>query len=172
MTRRKKTRKPGAIGVKSTPKVLREKNSGSQPGKSGKGQPAGSRQALKATASSGQRNVDSNQDPRLGSKRPISLVLPDAQMSPSSKPASAPTKPLTLEAEFEQLENDPRLQQLLSDLDDGKTLSDSDKAWMDKQLARYQVIAEKLGIELDDEEEDEDDLEPWQRFENPKDWIE
>lgn len=168
MTRRKKTRKPGAIGVKSTPKVLRPKNAVTDPqsSKSGKGKPAGSRQSQDSGANQSGRVRSHASDPRVGSKRPIPLVVTE-QPTPQPKPVPQAISP---EAEFEQLENDPRLQQLLSDLDDGKTLSDADNAWMEKQLARYQALADQLGIELDDDD-DEDELEPWKRFENPKDWL-
>ncbi|MGX5915252.1 Der GTPase-activating protein YihI [Aliidiomarina sp. Khilg15.8] len=166
MTRQKKTRKPGPLGAKSQPKTQREHQepaSGKRPARV-KGKPAGSRHNVQQDNKTVSKNERSG-DPRVGSKRKIDLVAPEA------KPEKAP---LTPQQELEQLENNERLQALLAKLENGDELSRQDKVWVDEKLDRYQTLATELGLDDEDdldEEDDEDDLEPWQKFENPKDWL-
>lgn len=186
MTRQKKSRKPGTLGAKSAPKNLRERKApeaGKAPHKS-KGKPAGNRHSVETKGGQkGSSSPSQAHDPRVGSKRKIPLQVPTQQPSKTLTPAPTATvkeQPPVLsevtndealrlaEDEFARLENDPRLQDLLAQLDAGDKLTASDKVWVDKQLERYQVLADQLGIEAEDEE---DELEPWQKFENPKDWL-
>lgn len=180
MTRRRKTRKPGALGTKSQPKNMREHNDGSsnKGAQRTKGKAAGSRHNVgeKATQSQSQQQ---NQDPRLGSKRKISLAAPEK--GPEKQTTATVTASNTkeypavevdirqAEDEFAMLENDERLQDLLAMMDEGKALDGEDQVWVEQQLDRYRQLANELGIDLD--EDDEEELEPWKRFENPKDWI-
>lgn len=184
MTRQKKSRKPGTLGAKSTPKNLRERKA-PEPGKKPhkvKGRPAGNRHSIETKrgggASGGSRSAT---DPRLGSKRKIPLTVPApeapkvAANPASSKPVEQPVNDdLKLaEDEFARLENDPKLQDLLAQMDAGDALSEDDQAWVDAQLDRYRQLADELGVAIDDyaDEDDDEPLEPWQRFENPKDWV-
>lgn len=165
MTRQKKSRKPGPLGVKSQPKVQREHKepaAGKRPARV-KGKPAGSRHNLLQDTKAETRNARSG-DPRVGSKRKIDLVAP-------VEPTRA--TPMTPEQELEQLENNERLQALLATLDNGGELSRNDQKWVDEKLARYQTLATQLGLndESDAATDEDDDLEPWQKFENPKDWL-
>lgn len=164
MTRRKKSRTPGTLGVKSQPKPLRAKKEPDQRKKpeQAKGKPAGNRHNL-SQSEAARKESDASRDPRVGSKRKIPLVTPVKAES------------LTAEQELAQLENDDRLQSLLAQMDEGETLAPRDRSFVNDRLARYQELAKELGLE-DDLEEDaevdgEDELEPWQKFENPKDWI-
>lgn len=182
MTRQKKSRKPGVLGTKSQPKNLRE-HARNEPGKKphkAKGKPAGNRHSLVDGATSHSEARRAKDDPRHGSKRKIPLTVSAA---PSKGDVDRPKDDvaMTPEQEFAALENNQRLQQLLAQLDQGQRISDSDQQWVDAQLDRYQALAQQLGIDLeegaedeerDDEERDDEDLEPWQRFENPKDWVE
>lgn len=179
MTRRRKTRKPGALGAKSQPKNMREHKDGStnKSVQRTKGKAAGSRHNVGEKAAQSQ-SPQQNQDPRLGSKRKISLAVPEKQPTApvtASKTEEYPAVELDIrqaEDEFAMLENDERLQDLLAMMDEGKALDGEDQAWVERQLDRYRQLADELGIDLDeDEEEDEEELEPWKRFENPKDWI-
>lgn len=165
MTRQKKTRKPGPLGVKSQPKVQRERKepaSGKRPAQV-KGKPAGSRHNVQQDNKSVTRDQQSG-DPRVGSKRKIDL------QAPVSKPEKTA---LTAQQELEQLENNERLQTLLAALENGDELSRQDQSWVNEKLDRYQGLANELGISDEDDEieDDEDELEPWQKFENPKDWL-
>ncbi len=189
MTRQKKSRKPGTLGVKSKPKNLRERAPVDSTKKSDKtkGKPAGNRHS--ATAPKRERTSASKQveDPRVGSKRKIALTpsvkAPVAPAKPAVAATAKPTEPAVetrvdpairmAEDEFARLENDPRLQDLLAQMDAGDTVSPDDEAWVEQQLERYRQLAAELGIDVDEygDDDDDDDLEPWQRFENPKDWV-
>lgn len=100
-------------------------------------------------------------DPRLGSKKPVPLVVETVYGNAKKKPApQKETKPrLSPEEELAMLENDPRLDALLDKLDDGETLSAEDQAFVDQTLDRIDVLMELLGIELGDDEDDEIDEE-------------
>ncbi|WP_157982848.1 Der GTPase-activating protein YihI [Aliidiomarina minuta] len=171
MTRRKKSRTPGTLGVKSQPKSLRAKKQPDQRKnpEQAKGKPAGNRHSLLQQQAEHSQSGQPR-DPRVGSKRKIPLVTP------------VKAENLTAEQELAQLENDERLQSLLEQVDKGETLTPRDRNFVNARLARYQELAKQLGIvEEEDEEEgdnadeteseSEDELEPWQKFENPKDWI-
>ena len=56
------------------------------------------------------------------------------------------------------IENDERLNLLLDRLDDGQSVSADDEAWLDAKLARHQELLAELGI--DDEDEDEQQPSP------------
>lgn len=200
MTRQKKSRKPGTLGAKSTPKNLRQRpaGEGATTQSKRKGKPPGNRHSIETQAKTD--NQASNQptgDPRVGSKRKIPLAAPSVKAGPEQRPEEHKNEqPTSVEAapnpasvgnpsapvddsikfaedEFARLENDPRLQDLLAQLDAGDTVAPEDQAWVDQQLDRYQQLADQLGVNLDDEnaDEDDDELEPWQKFENPKDWV-
>lgn len=172
MTRRKKTRKQGPLGVKSQPKNVREHGAtdNSKKPQRSKGKPAGNRHAEGAAKSAAATGESRQNDPRVGSKRKIPLSVASPAPAPATKQKAA-AEPLSPEQEFAALEENERLQKLLARLDDGKALSAEDQQWVDRQLTRYRALAEKLGIDLEDDDDSDDDLEPWQRFENPKDWV-
>ncbi|MDG0798079.1 Der GTPase-activating protein YihI [Pectobacterium punjabense] len=142
-----------------------------------RGHAAGSRTQEKASSDqkSGQRKVA---DPRIGSKKPVQLGVLDsaiAKPKPKSKP-SAPVekavaaKPtMSPEEELEMLENDARLDALLDRLDSGETLSAKDQSWVDETLDRIDILMEELGIELGDEEEQQEDMLQLLKRNNPKD---
>ena len=58
--------------------------------------------------------------------------------------------------ELERLENNEILNELLDALDEGKTISKADQQFVDKCLDRIAQLMEELGIQ--DEDETEDDL--------------
>lgn len=152
MTRKRKTRKIGPVGVRSTPKDERKQSLPTKGKKISdrKGLPSGSRFSPKTTGEGETPQARSGaDDPRHGSKKPVQLVMPkQAQKAPSAR-ALEPAEELAM------LENDDRLQDFLTALEEGETLHAEDQAWVDQQLARYQQLVEELGIDLDDEEEDE-----------------
>ena len=65
-------------------------------------------------------------------------------------------KKLAPEVELERLENNEILNELLDALDEGKTISKADQQFVDECLDRIAQLMEELGIQ--DEEETEDDL--------------
>ncbi|OSM95181.1 MULTISPECIES: Der GTPase-activating protein YihI [Lonsdalea] len=95
-------------------------------------------------------------DPRIGSKKKIPLTPADEIPVVSvAEPELEQRATLSPEAELEMLENDPRLDELLDLLEKGETLSVKDQSWVDEKLDRIDALMELLGIELDDDEEEE-----------------
>ncbi|STD50120.1 Der GTPase-activating protein YihI [Edwardsiella tarda] len=80
---------------------------------------------------------------------------------------------LTPEAELARLENDPRLDALLERLEEGATLNSEEQRYVDEMLDRIDELMEELGIELEDDEEEEKDEDIMQllRRGSPKDAI-
>jgi ribosome assembly protein YihI (activator of Der GTPase) len=172
MTRQKKSRKPGPLGAKSQPKIHREHQdpaAGKRPARV-KGKPAGSRHNVHLDSKAERKNTSSG-DPRVGSKRKIDLVPPTERQLTQPATTGSAKAAMTPQQEFDQLENNERLQALLATLDEGGELSRNDQKWVDEKLDRYQELARELGVDVEDDEDEDDDLEPWQKFENPKDWL-
>ena len=146
MTRIKKTRKSGPLALRKADRKPDEAVSSSKAKENtkekGKGKAAGSRYGAQAQSQQ-QKAVGELKDPRHGSKKPVPLTVP--------KKAMAPEKDLLA------LENDTRLQALLDRAENGDILTKADQTWLDAQLARYQELAELLGIDLDAEEDEDDD---------------
>lgn len=97
----------------------------------------------------------SEKDPRIGSKKPISL-LPE-QTSNTPKPQEKPVKDvksLSPEKELAQLENDDRLDALLERLENGEELNTNDQDYVDHTLDRIDELMAILGIEFEEEEEE------------------
>ncbi|ULR31087.1 Der GTPase-activating protein YihI [Dickeya fangzhongdai] len=116
---------------------------------------------------------DKLKDPRIGSKKPVSL-LPEGAVVAVKAPVAAKEKPARLspQEELEMLENDPRLDELLDRLEKGETLPAKEQSWLDETLDRIDILMEQLGISLDDDEEDEEqeeDMLQLLRRNNPKD---
>jgi uncharacterized protein len=119
-----------------------------------RGHASGSRTQVDAT---NQKNKAEGQakDPRIGSKVPVMLVV-DAKVQVKSKPSIKEQARLSPEEELTKLENDERLDALLERLDEGATLSADDQAYVDHTLDRIDALMEELGIELGDEEDEEE----------------
>jgi len=120
-----------------------------------KGLKAGSRQQVeqpKNKSGSGQ-----SKDPRIGSRKPVVLVLDDTQKKQAAPKAVKEKKlVMTPEQELASIENDDRLNDLLDRLDAGETLDAAEQAWVDQRVDRYQELMDELGIiDSDDEEDDE-----------------
>ncbi|RUO43654.1 hypothetical protein CWE15_00175 [Aliidiomarina taiwanensis] len=152
MTRKRKTRKIGPVGVRSTPKEERKQSLPTKGKKISerKGLPSGSRFSPKNKGESDHaQNRSGSDDPRHGSKKPVPLVMPEQVKKAPADRQLDPTEELAM------LENDDRLQDFLTALEEGETLHVEDQAWVDEQLARYQQLVEELGIDLDDEDDEE-----------------
>ncbi|CAM3739238.1 GTPase-activating protein [Rouxiella silvae] len=101
-------------------------------------------------------------DPRIGSKKAVPLIVETVfNNSPKPKKVAKPkqeAKPaLPPEEELTLLENDARLDSLLDQLDEGKTLSAEDQSYVDQTLDRIDVLMELLGIELGDEDDEDEE---------------
>ncbi|QTM01692.1 Der GTPase-activating protein YihI [Mannheimia sp. ZY171111] len=120
----------------------------------------------------GSRNVDSTEqkkavvkevkDPRIGSRKKVPLMVefvnqPEKGRTIKPVPVEAVKPVLSPEQELEQLENNECLNQLLDDLEAGKTLSSEDQKFMNECLDRIDELMTELGIEFENEESDNGD---------------
>ena len=120
-----------------------------------RGNAAGSRANGTGGASGGNKQKQ-QQDPRIGSKKPIALGVTDAPVVKQPKPKSE--KPmLSPQAELDMLESDERLDALLERLENDETLSAEDQKWVDAKLERIDELMQQLGLSYDDDEEEEEE---------------
>ncbi|CAK6716546.1 Der GTPase-activating protein YihI [Vibrio harveyi] len=152
MSRKKKSRKPGASGAPEFV-VTRNRTESDVEGRLRKR--AKKRKGLKT----GSRNSDAEEqkkqaaaqkrDPRLGSKKKIPLIV---------EPAKKQTKQerrLSAEQELEMLENDAQLNVLLDRIEAGENLGTGLQKYVDEKLDRIEKLMDQLGL-LEPEEYDED----------------
>lgn len=145
MTRQKKARGPGKLGPSKNPELGNTKPAVKGAKRSGKGHRAGHRQGpSKATTTSA--NPQQRQDPRLGSTKAVPLVKAKAVTAPSAPPAD---DRLAKTARLEALENDPRLNALLDQLDAGQALDDDDQQYLDDITDQIDKLMSELGIDGD-----------------------
>ena len=97
-------------------------------------------------------------DPKIGSKKKVPLIVEFVNKPEKGQiiPVVKPVKKLDPIQELENLENNEILNELLDALDEGKTISKADQQFVDECLDRIAELMKELGIE--DEEENEDDL--------------
>ena len=120
-----------------------------------RGHAPGSR-ASGSDGASGSNKQKQQNDPRIGSKKPIALGVTDAPVVKQQKPKSE--KPmLSPQAELDMLENDERLDALLERLEEGETLTAEEQSWVDAKLDRIDELMQKLGLSYDDEDDEEED---------------
>ena len=106
-----------------------------------------------------QKSTNTIKDPRIGSKKPISLLQTNDSSIKNKVNQPQKTK-LTPQQELEQLENDTKLDHLLDLVEQGKTLTDDQQSYLDNKLDRIDQLMKQLGIEDDDFEDDEELDEP------------
>ncbi|MGI2856377.1 Der GTPase-activating protein YihI [Shewanella algae] len=143
MSRSKKTRKVGENNPKLAPRTKKSERAPARK-KQDSGNKAGSRQNP-ATPKGQKRAGSDKQDIRLGSKKPVALdIIKEKVAQPK----------LTDEQLLLQLEEDPRLNKLLDQLEEGRELAADDQQWLERQLAKIEKLMEKLGItDLDQADE-------------------
>ena len=105
------------------------------------------------------KSTNTIKDPRIGSKKPISLLQTNDSSIKNKINQPQKTK-LTPQQELEQLENDTKLDHLLDLVEQGKTLTDDQQSYLDNKLDRIDQLMKQLGIEDDDFEDDEELDEP------------
>lgn len=111
-------------------------------------------------AANGQKNGQNQAaDPRLGSKKPVPLVVDDKAVTARPVKAKEPVAKVKLspEQELAMLEQDDRLDGLLARLEEGETVTAKEQEYIDTCLDRIDELMTILGIELEDEEEEEED---------------
>lgn len=101
------------------------------------------------------KSTNTIKDPRIGSKKPISLLQTNDSSIKNKVNQPQKTK-LTPQQELEQLENDTKLDHLLDLVEQGKTLTDDQQSYLDNKLDRIDQLMKQLGIEDDDFEDDEE----------------
>ncbi|MDF2179740.1 Der GTPase-activating protein YihI [Aliiglaciecola sp. CAU 1673] len=113
------------------------------------GRPPGSRHSESKAKTLSTTGV--NKDPRIGSKKPIPLVV--QEQPKQAKRYFSPAQ------ELKAIEEDARLESLLSRLEEGEQLNADDKAYMEAKLSRHAQLCDMLGIvaEVDEPEQDEED---------------
>ncbi|WP_340681062.1 Der GTPase-activating protein YihI [Paraglaciecola sp.] len=154
MARAKKSRKIGQIGVRKSPdfkRVEKEKRI-----KKVLGKPAGNRNNQPISGDDS-KNIKTNKDPRLGSKKPIELFIQTIAVE-QTKPK---VKTLTFQQELSEIENDDKLSLLIGKLDSGLEIDRVSQNYIDQKLNRHKLLCEILGIKEDIEEDvsnDDDDL--------------
>ncbi|GGZ21083.1 MULTISPECIES: Der GTPase-activating protein YihI [Shewanella] len=146
MSRSKKTRKVGENNPKLAPRSKKSERAPARK-KQDSGNKAGSRQ--NPAAPKGQKRAGTDkQDIRLGSKKPVALDIVKEKVAQPKQPK------LTDEQLLLQLEEDPRLNKLLDQLEEGRELAADDQQWLERQLAKIEKLMEKLGItDLDQSDE-------------------
>ncbi|CDG19526.1 MULTISPECIES: Der GTPase-activating protein YihI [Xenorhabdus] len=124
----------------------------------GNGNATGSRQS--GNDSNKKRSVAKQEkDPRIGSKVSVPLIVGEkaTAVKPAVKPAAEQQKPrLSPQEELAMLENDERLDDLLARLEQGEKLSQEDNDYVDNMLDRIDTLMEKLGINLEEEDSEEE----------------
>ncbi len=103
------------------------------------------------------------QDKRVGSKKPVPLVIEPQEtqielkrhLKPQVELKTVSMPELTPEQELAELEQDERLLKLVERHEQGELLKGKDAKYFNAKIARHQVLCELLGIEDDEFEEDE-----------------
>lgn len=149
MSRIKKTRASSENAPKLQPRT-KQKERVQAGKKQNAGNKPGSRHNASMIQSQSQGGGANSNDPRHGSKKPVQLSIKTEKVA-----VKKPKGPkLTDEQKLLKLEEDPRLNQLLDMLEEGKNLNQDDQQWLDKQLNQLEILMDKLGI-TDEEGEPE-----------------
>ncbi|ATC96034.1 Der GTPase-activating protein YihI [Pseudoalteromonas tunicata] len=169
---RTKTRKGGSLAPKKLSKdKLKEMRALKEVrAKAKTGNKPGTRNAVEGKNSQQETNVKKDSQPGKGSKKPVSLVagaaaviVPEPVLKRHLEPQVELKKvvpvELSPEQELEQLENDQRLLDLIDRHESGELLVGKDAKYFNTKIARHQALCELLGIEdEDDDDEQGDDL--------------
>ena len=120
-----------------------------------KGLPTGSRNVDPAEQK--KAAVKEVKDPRIGSRKKIPLMVEFVNKPEKGqiiKPVAVEEykSHLSPELELEQLENNEILNQLLDEIEAGKTLSAKDQQFVDECLDRIDELMTELGIQDEDED--------------------
>ncbi|NLS13680.1 GTPase-activating protein [Vibrio sp. SM6] len=152
MSRKKKSRKPGALGAPEFI-VTRNRSESDVEGrlrkrvKKRKGLKSGSRHSQ--GTSGGASGQGQARDPRLGSKKKIPLIVE------AVKPMSKQERRLSAEQELAMLENDAQLNVLLDRLEAGEHLGAGLQKVVDQKLDRIEALMKQLGLFEEDVLDDE-----------------
>lgn len=168
MTRQKKSRKVGQIGIRKQETRPSEKKE-TRRKKAPKGQKSGTRNSLvlENEVKDGKVTGVGKKDKKHGSKKKIELVAPvkveqpkqpAKHIEPSVKLTKVKQPELTPEQELAALEQDAQLLDLVERVEQGELLTGKDAKYFNRHMARYDELVELLGLDDEDEEDDDDDL--------------
>ena len=184
MTRKKKSRKAGSGGNGSfrlsKEKLAELRAIKDQRVKKRTGNKAGTRNAQEALATN-DASGKQRKDVRLGSKKPISLV-PEVEQQATAPQFKRHLQPqvelrkvnepeLTPEQELDQLENDMKLMSLLERQNAGETLVGKDIKYVNAKVARHQELCDLLGIDDEEDFDDEDMLDQYMSSDLADEWL-
>lgn len=171
MTRQKKSRKSSDNGQRHLPasEIRKVREHKDETKKKGAGLKSGNRNSMQQTSKASEANSGSQQrkDLRIGSKKPIALIAdtPQTNVVPLPPPGipkvqlkAVKDEPLTPEQELQQLENDPRLQQLLERVERDELLTGKDAKYFNKQTARLSELLTLLGMADEEPVSGQEDL--------------
>ncbi|SET22006.1 Der GTPase-activating protein YihI [Thalassotalea agarivorans] len=176
MTRKKKSRKPGAGSsgvVKASTLDVRITKDKKPKKKTGK--PAGTRQLEGQQKAKPTQTAQGNKDARVGSKKPIDLGIPNVQVkapkkakqvdSPIAKIKVVDTGP-SIQAQLDAIEQDPRLLDILDKQEQDISLSEQEVDLYNELMEQHEQLSAQLTPEEDaqDTELSEDDL--WDKLDN------
>lgn len=180
MTRQKKSRKVGQIGVRKLDARPEKPKPDTKRKKKPKGQKSGNRNSLvdeKKTLEPSSAGSNKKKDSKHGSKKAIELVPVQKAKPVEPEIKHSDKKPevvlrkvvqntLTPEQELAQLEQDERLIELAERVEADEVITGKDAKYFNKHMARYDELLEILGLndemdesELEDESDEEDSLE-------------
>lgn len=118
-----------------------------------KGLPSGSRHSL-ASEHKLHANKETK-DPRIGSRKQVPLIVEYVNRDNKAPQSQDKTKAYVVDPmlELEQLENNEILNELLDQLEAGKILKAKDQEFVDQCLQRIEQLMQQLGLDQDDENE-------------------
>lgn len=167
MTRQKKNRKVGQIGVRKLDTRPEKPKQDTKRKKAPKGQKSGNRNSLvedKKVTISTDATTNQKKNSKIGSKKPIELV--PVKSAPVEKPIQHSNKKpevvlkkvkqnvLSPEQELVQLEKDEKLIELAERVERDELLTGKDAKYFNKHMARYDELLEILGLNDDDQDSD------------------
>ncbi len=128
-----------------------------------KGNKSGARNAAESKQTQKKNAKQVINEKRIGSQKAVPLIVeeqvqnetPKVQLKPKAKVIKSKVEAkLSPEKELALIENDQRLSDLLEQLDNDESISQTDQSWVDKQTQRHQQLMQELGWLDDDGEED------------------
>lgn len=167
MTRRKKSRKAGPLGIRKEDRPKRPSRNLEQLfSKKLKGNKPGTRNNPEETKVSSENTQHEVKDKRHGSKKPIALDATPVQQAPQEPVFKRDMQPsaklvkekpvITPEQELIALETEECFLALIEQVEEGNELNSKDAKYFNKCVKRHQELTEILGI--NDEEPSDDEL--------------
>lgn len=155
MTRVKKSRKVGRIGVTKTDAPRKVKKTQLAKSTNTAGNKAGTRQQVANTSPVNGGGKD-KQDPRVGSKKAIDLNKYQSISTPVQEKKSRFKTP---QQELDSIEKDTKLEALL-EKQESKKLNIAEQEYVSKSLKRHKQLCDMLGIDMI-EDESEQEIDPF-----------